>query len=126
MKKLIAATLFLSSFTASAATLSCKAEIFKNIEGEDQSVLIDSREIELDEKGNGILPGIIVWSEKHNISYNYLIDVQDNGIVEVSVEDEMTHSGSGISAMKGNQKSIEFGSSNLDNGSSINLMCEIK
>lgn len=124
--KFLIAILLLSSFSASAATLSCQAEIFKDIEGESQSVLVDNRELELDKNGNGILPGIIVWSEKYDISYNYLIDVENNGIVEVSIEDEMTHSGSGISSLKGNQKSIEFGSSNQDNGSSINLKCEIK
>ncbi len=90
------------------------------------SVKVDTRTIKLDDEGNGSLAGIIIDSyEKHGISYNYAAWAENGFITYIGAENEVIHNGSGVKNLKG-QTEVEFGSSSLEDESSLEVKCVIK
>lgn len=151
MKFGIIALSMLMAFSASAKSLSCTASLYSKDEDEKQfiaamewmkknnvtdeskvpeefhikPVKVDTRTVKLDESGDADLGGIIIDSyEKHGISYNYAAYAQNGFITYIGAENEVKHSGSGTRLK--NQTSANFSSSSLEDGSELQLECEIK
>ena len=141
----------LVSFNVSAKSLSCTASLFSKAEEEksfiaamewmeknkiqDESLIpeefnvkpvkVDTRTVRLDESGDADLAGIIIDSyEKHGISYNYAAYAQNGFITYIGAENEVEHSGAGTRLK--NQTTANFSSSSLEDGSELQLECEIK
>lgn len=139
------------AFSASAKSLSCTASLYSKNEDEkkffaamewmeknnvtDESkvpeefhikpVKVDTRTVKLDESGDADLGGIIIDSyEKHGISYNYAAYAQNGFITYIGAENEVEHSGAGTRLK--NQTTANFSSSSLEDGSELQLECEIK
>lgn len=141
----------LVSFNVSAKSLTCTASLFSKDEEEKaflaamewmkknnvtdeaqipeefniKPVKVDTRTVKLDESGDADLVGIIIDSyEKHGISYNYAAYAQKGFITYIGAENEVEHSGAGTRLK--NQTSANFSSSSLEDGSELQLECEIK
>lgn len=140
------------AFNVSAKSLTCKATLTSTKENEEKffkavewmqangvtdeskipesmqskPVAVDTRSVKLDIDGSADLGGIIVESyEAHGISYNYAAYAENGSITYVGIENEVTHSGSGVGKMK-NQTEVEFGSSSSQDGSALDVVCVIK
>ncbi len=150
MKLLITSLVIIFSVNISAAKLTCTASLFSESENEktylkayewmeknniqDEELLpeelkikpvkTDIRTIELDEKGDADLLGIIIDSyEAHGIYYNYAAQVKSGYFVYIGAENEVQKSGSGTSLKK--QKEASFSSSSLLDGSRLILECKV-
>lgn len=89
-------------------------------------VAVEVRSAKLDEDGDASISGIIIEAyDKYGISYNFSAWAENGYIIYAGAENEVTHNGSGVSKLK-NQTSVQFGSSSLEDGSSLELVCTIE
>lgn len=118
------------SLSASASTLNCKVKVFTDevvnaLEFENIKIrpAIEEEFSTKIEDGSAFLNNIVAKSNV-DASFNFGVSVENNKIVDVSIEDEMSHTSSGLEQLS--LSKINFSARNQELDSSLHLNCEIQ